>query len=120
MSATGRRSCSGHVTRRVAFQVCHVVLGLRPRTRLEEADIVLGWLCRQESIGYRVGTLWYLVNMTWWNAWTDYVNYQVSTVAKLGRWKTAELNIECRQCGGFSLVMYSEMRHVWNGPWAEN
>ena len=59
------------------LQMCHVVLGLRPRTRLEEADIVLGWLCRQESLGYRVGALWYLVNMTWWNAWTDYVNYQV-------------------------------------------
>ncbi|KAF0300546.1 Ubiquitin carboxyl-terminal hydrolase 32 [Amphibalanus amphitrite] len=58
------------------FQVCHVVLGLKPRTRLEEADIVLGWLCRQESLGYRVGALWYLVNMAWWNAWTDYVNYQ--------------------------------------------
>ena len=39
------------------FQVCHVVLGLKPRTRLEEADIVLGWLCRQESLGYRVGVV---------------------------------------------------------------
>ena len=69
-----------HVTAPVPFQMCHVVLGLRPRSRQEEADIVLGWLCRQESLGYRVGALWYLVNMAWWNAWTDYVNYQVRVV----------------------------------------
>lgn len=57
--------------------MCHVVLGLRPRSRQEEADIVLGWLSRQESLGYRVGALWYLVNMAWWSGWSDYVGYQV-------------------------------------------
>ncbi|KAK7789457.1 hypothetical protein R5R35_012652 [Gryllus longicercus] len=57
------------------FQVCHVVLGLRPVSRQEEGAVVRGWLEREQRRGYRVGQFWYLVAVDWWRAWQDYVNY---------------------------------------------
>ncbi|XP_026279470.1 ubiquitin carboxyl-terminal hydrolase 32 isoform X3 [Frankliniella occidentalis] len=56
------------------FQVCHVVLGLRPQSRQEEGSIVNGWLEREEKRGYIVGQFWYLVAMDWWKAWNEYVS----------------------------------------------
>ncbi|KAG8233419.1 hypothetical protein J437_LFUL013413, partial [Ladona fulva] len=60
------------------FQVCHVVLGLRPVSREEEAEIVRGWLEREERRGFQVGQFWYLISIQWWRAWNDYVNYSQS------------------------------------------
>jgi ubiquitin carboxyl-terminal hydrolase 6/32 len=36
---------------RLVFELCHVVLGLRPASRRDEADIVRGWLEREEAAG---------------------------------------------------------------------
>ncbi|XP_046386606.1 ubiquitin carboxyl-terminal hydrolase 32 isoform X1 [Ischnura elegans] len=60
------------------FQVCHIVLGLRPVSRKEEAEIVRGWLEREERRGFQVGQFWYLISIHWWRAWNDYVNYSNS------------------------------------------
>ncbi|XP_034237598.1 ubiquitin carboxyl-terminal hydrolase 32 isoform X2 [Thrips palmi] len=56
------------------FQVCHVVLGLRPQSRQEEGSIVNGWLEREVTRGYIVGQFWYLVAMDWWKQWNEYVS----------------------------------------------
>lgn len=56
------------------FQVCHVVLGLRPISRQEEGQIVLGWLDREVRRGFIVGQYWNLINMDWWNEWKAYVS----------------------------------------------
>jgi ubiquitin carboxyl-terminal hydrolase 6/32 len=40
---------------RLVFELCHVVLGLRPATRRDEADIVRGWLEREEAAGFWPG-----------------------------------------------------------------
>ncbi|XP_023716699.1 ubiquitin carboxyl-terminal hydrolase 32 isoform X2 [Cryptotermes secundus] len=61
------------------FQVCHIVLGLRPVSREEEGDIVRGWLEREERRGYRVGQFWYLIAIDWWKSWTDYVTYRAGS-----------------------------------------
>ncbi|XP_068086711.1 ubiquitin carboxyl-terminal hydrolase 32 [Anabrus simplex] len=61
------------------FQVCHIVLGLRPVTREEEGEIVRGWLEREQRRGYRVGQFWYLVAIDWWRCWQDYVSYTPGT-----------------------------------------
>ena len=37
------------------FQLCHVVLGLRPATRKDEGEIVRGWLHREEAAGFTPG-----------------------------------------------------------------
>ncbi|XP_026740853.1 ubiquitin carboxyl-terminal hydrolase 32-like isoform X3 [Trichoplusia ni] len=53
----------------LVFEVCHIVLGLRPHCKHQERDIVLGWLRREVQRGYAVGQFWYLVGADWWAAW---------------------------------------------------
>ncbi|XP_046979817.1 ubiquitin carboxyl-terminal hydrolase 32 [Schistocerca americana] len=60
------------------FQVCHIVLGLRPVSREEEGEIVKGWLEREKRRGYRVGQFWYLIASDWWRSWENYVSYKPS------------------------------------------
>ena len=57
-------------------QICHIVLGLRPQTKSEEGDVVKGWLGREKKASLVPGTIWYLINMDWWNQWHAYVNSQ--------------------------------------------
>ncbi|XP_053671807.1 ubiquitin carboxyl-terminal hydrolase 32 [Anopheles nili] len=54
------------------FEVCHIVLGLRPQCRHLEGDIVRGWLSREVRRGYKVGQFWYLISSDWWQHWTQY------------------------------------------------
>ncbi|XP_053617515.1 ubiquitin carboxyl-terminal hydrolase 32 isoform X2 [Plodia interpunctella] len=56
----------------LVFEVCHIVLGLRPQCRHRERDIVLGWLRREVQRGYSVGQFWYLVGAEWWGNWLAY------------------------------------------------
>lgn len=51
------------------FEVCHIVLGLRPQCKHQERDIVLGWLRREVQRGYSVGQFWYLITSEWWGNW---------------------------------------------------
>ena len=57
------------------YQLCHIVLGLRPLTRRDEGEIVRGWLEREERAPLMTGALWHLVNMEWWMNWHAYVNH---------------------------------------------
>ncbi|CAK1541410.1 unnamed protein product [Leptosia nina] len=56
----------------LVFEVCHIVLGLRPHCKHHERDIVLGWLRRETCRGLSVGQFWYLVSADWWSAWLLY------------------------------------------------
>uniref|UniRef100_S4RA38 Ubiquitin carboxyl-terminal hydrolase 32 n=1 Tax=Petromyzon marinus TaxID=7757 RepID=S4RA38_PETMA len=62
------------------FQVCHIVLGLRPASPGEEGQIIRGWLEREHRQGFRPGQLWYLISMQWWQQWKDYVRYDMKPV----------------------------------------
>lgn len=55
------------------FQVCHIVLGLKPVSCQEENKIVRGWLQREERRGYLVGQFWCLIAIEWWHSWEKYV-----------------------------------------------
>ncbi|XP_036392636.1 ubiquitin carboxyl-terminal hydrolase 32-like isoform X1 [Megalops cyprinoides] len=57
------------------FQVCHIVLGLRPATSEEEGRIIRGWLERESRHGLQPGQNWFLISMQWWQQWKDYVKY---------------------------------------------
>uniref|UniRef100_A0A672H2B1 ubiquitinyl hydrolase 1 n=1 Tax=Salarias fasciatus TaxID=181472 RepID=A0A672H2B1_SALFA len=58
------------------FQVCHIVLGLRPATPEEEGQIISrGWLERESRHGLQQGQNWFLISMLWWQQWKDYVKY---------------------------------------------
>jgi len=60
------------------------VFGLRPISRVEEGEIVKGWLEREERRGLAIGQLWYLISMDWWRNWNDYVSntYKVVMLMK--------------------------------------
>ncbi|KAG7279753.1 hypothetical protein CRUP_021369 [Coryphaenoides rupestris] len=58
------------------FQVCHIVLGLRPATPEEEGQIIRGWLERESRHGLQVAQNWFLISMLWWQQWKDYVKYE--------------------------------------------
>ncbi|XP_016852445.2 ubiquitin carboxyl-terminal hydrolase 32 isoform X1 [Anolis carolinensis] len=62
------------------FQVCHIVLGLRPATPEEEGQIIRGWLERESRYGLQPGHNWFLIAMPWWQQWKDYVKYDASPV----------------------------------------
>uniref|UniRef100_A0A8C6L5H3 Ubiquitin carboxyl-terminal hydrolase 32 n=1 Tax=Nothobranchius furzeri TaxID=105023 RepID=A0A8C6L5H3_NOTFU len=64
------------------FQVCHIVLGLRPATPEEEGQIIRGWLERESRHGLQQGQNWFLISMLWWQQWKDYVKY----VSKAALW----------------------------------
>ncbi|XP_039612679.1 ubiquitin carboxyl-terminal hydrolase 32 isoform X1 [Polypterus senegalus] len=57
------------------FQVCHIVLGLRPASPEEEGQIIRGWLERENRHGLQPGHNWFLISMQWWQQWKDYVKY---------------------------------------------
>lgn len=61
---------------KLLFQVCHIVLGLKPANREDEGMIVRDWLDREERRGFYIGQVWYLVSMEWWKTWHDYINYK--------------------------------------------
>lgn len=65
--------------------MCHIVFGLRPISRVEEGEIVKGWLEREERRGLAVGQLWYLIAIEWWRNWNDYVSntYKVKLMKKI-------------------------------------
>lgn len=56
------------------FDVCHIVLGLRPQCRHLEQNIVRGWMQREQRRGYKVGQFWYLVAEDWWQTWLQYTH----------------------------------------------
>ncbi|XP_075993223.1 ubiquitin carboxyl-terminal hydrolase 32 isoform X3 [Genypterus blacodes] len=58
------------------FQVCHIVLGLRPATPEEEGQIIRGWLERESRHGLQHTQNWFLISMLWWQQWKDYVKYE--------------------------------------------
>ncbi|XP_069471171.1 ubiquitin carboxyl-terminal hydrolase 32 isoform X2 [Ambystoma mexicanum] len=57
------------------FQVCHIVLGLRPATPVEEGYIIRGWLEREGRYGLHPGHNWFLIAIQWWQQWKEYVKY---------------------------------------------
>ncbi|XP_078535928.1 ubiquitin carboxyl-terminal hydrolase 32 isoform X1 [Lissotriton helveticus] len=62
------------------FQVCHIVLGLRPATPEEEGQIIRGWLERESRYGLQPGHNWFLISMQWWHQWKEYVKYDSKPV----------------------------------------
>ncbi|XP_054650147.1 ubiquitin carboxyl-terminal hydrolase 32 isoform X2 [Dunckerocampus dactyliophorus] len=63
------------------FQVCHIVLGLRPASPEEEGQIIRGWLERENRRGLQHGHSWFLISTLWWQQWKDYTNYEPKGVA---------------------------------------
>lgn len=68
----------------LVFQLCHVVLGLRPCSRREEGGVVRGWLAREERAGLAPGQVWYLLPMHWWTSWHAYVNWCEGATTPMG------------------------------------
>ncbi|KAJ8312385.1 hypothetical protein KUTeg_009758 [Tegillarca granosa] len=54
-------------------QICHIVMGLKPQTIEEEGNIIRQWLDRESKKSFKVGQVWYLISIQWWNTWKEYV-----------------------------------------------
>ncbi|EDV23557.1 uncharacterized protein TRIADDRAFT_58322 [Trichoplax adhaerens] len=54
-------------------QVGHIVLGVLPLTREKEKQVIVGWLDRANRHGFKSNDIWYLVSMSWWRNWLEYV-----------------------------------------------
>lgn len=65
-----------HLFPKLLVQVCHIVLGLKPITREVELQVVRGWLEREYQHELKPGSIWYLVAISWWRIWKEYVSYQ--------------------------------------------
>ncbi|XP_017548184.2 ubiquitin carboxyl-terminal hydrolase 32-like [Pygocentrus nattereri] len=83
------------------FQVCHIVLGLRPATPEEEGQIIRGWLERESRHGLQPGDYWFLISTQWWQQWKDYVKYdskmivvEQPSVFAAGRSPTSSTGVE--------------------------
>lgn len=74
------------------FEVCHIVLGLRPQCRHLENDIVKGWLSREVRRGYKVGQFWYLISSEWWQNWLQYTQTPSQTACSYCKTSTNYLN----------------------------
>ncbi|XP_071850144.1 ubiquitin carboxyl-terminal hydrolase 32-like isoform X3 [Apostichopus japonicus] len=61
---------------KLLFQICHIVLGLRPATTSEEKEIILGWVDREKRRGMKATQTWYLIAADWWQTWLKYVSYK--------------------------------------------
>ncbi|XP_033627039.1 ubiquitin carboxyl-terminal hydrolase 32-like isoform X1 [Asterias rubens] len=61
---------------KLLFQVCHIILGLRPQTTEEEKEVILGWVEREKRRGLRLTQTWYLISMNWWRTWNHYVSHK--------------------------------------------
>ena len=77
---------------RLIVQLCHVGLGLRPNSRLEEGTVVRGWLSREERTGLVPGQVWYLVPISWWTHWNKYVSPQETFNTSTSSEKKTKLN----------------------------
>ena len=58
-------------------KVCHLGLGLRPCSSQEEGQIIKKWMARSEKRGLEPGDTLFLVVVSWWKAWQQYVQYDV-------------------------------------------
>lgn len=68
---------------KLLFQICHIVLGLRPATNAEEKEVILGWVDREKRRGMKAAQTWYLIAAEWWQSWLKYVSYKPSvTISK--------------------------------------
>uniref|UniRef100_A0A1B6CHY2 ubiquitinyl hydrolase 1 n=1 Tax=Clastoptera arizonana TaxID=38151 RepID=A0A1B6CHY2_9HEMI len=85
------------------FQVCHVVLGLRPASEIEEGEIVQSWLRREKKRASSVGQFWCLISYDWWRSWEDFIKGPIisstgsnSTSDSLGRQiQGSPINVNC-------------------------
>ncbi|XP_043910495.1 ubiquitin carboxyl-terminal hydrolase 32 isoform X2 [Protopterus annectens] len=75
-------SVLAHEFLNLLFQVCHIVLGLRPATPEEEGQIIRGWLERESRHGFEPGHTWFLISEQWWHQWKDYVRYDTKPIVE--------------------------------------
>ncbi|XP_065831123.1 ubiquitin carboxyl-terminal hydrolase 32-like isoform X2 [Oscarella lobularis] len=54
-------------------QVCHLVFGLKPKSKREEGNIVLNWVESWKNVKRKPGDIVYLITAAWWKTWKNRV-----------------------------------------------
>uniref|UniRef100_A0A915IEB7 ubiquitinyl hydrolase 1 n=1 Tax=Romanomermis culicivorax TaxID=13658 RepID=A0A915IEB7_ROMCU len=60
------------------YQICHIIFGLPPKFKSDEKSITLSWRSRALRLGFKSGQIWYLVAKYWWQAWSDWMDYETT------------------------------------------
>ncbi|XP_062601497.1 ubiquitin carboxyl-terminal hydrolase 32-like isoform X2 [Saccostrea cucullata] len=101
-------------------QICHLVMGLKPQTKEEEGEIIKGfrmmrqWLQRESKKSFEIGQVWYLISMTWWNSWIEYVQPPMSN----GRLDSGE---QVRMNGTEAMHKITKSKHSSKAlPWDDD
>uniref|UniRef100_A0A182JE81 ubiquitinyl hydrolase 1 n=1 Tax=Anopheles atroparvus TaxID=41427 RepID=A0A182JE81_ANOAO len=97
------------------FEVCHIVLGLRPQCRHLEGDIVRGWLSREVRRGYKVGQFWYLISSDWWQHWSQYTQLAGSSGSSCVHCKTTGAGYASNRAGAAGTSMANGIAGVGAG-----
>uniref|UniRef100_H2ZLN0 ubiquitinyl hydrolase 1 n=2 Tax=Ciona savignyi TaxID=51511 RepID=H2ZLN0_CIOSA len=64
----------------IVVEICHIVLGLRPTSPIEEGIIIRGWMQRASQSELTPGETWYIASGKWWQQWKLHTQYDVSSV----------------------------------------
>ncbi|XP_065190122.1 ubiquitin carboxyl-terminal hydrolase 32-like [Sycon ciliatum] len=59
---------------KLLVEICHICLGLRPRTPTEEGCVVRRWIARDQLLGFKVDSTLHLVSRQWFNMWLEHTN----------------------------------------------
>ncbi|XP_064618756.1 ubiquitin carboxyl-terminal hydrolase 32-like [Lineus longissimus] len=102
------------------FQVCHIVLGLKPQNRKEEGQIVREWLARDERHGLMTNQIWYLIAMPWWRSWFEYVTYSPSTTKSQSQTVQRSSSQRNKSPYRYNTLQYSQHGSKMNNAWGEN
>uniref|UniRef100_H2ZLM8 Ubiquitin carboxyl-terminal hydrolase 32 n=1 Tax=Ciona savignyi TaxID=51511 RepID=H2ZLM8_CIOSA len=63
----------------IVVEICHIVLGLRPTSPIEEGIIIRGWMQRASQSELTPGETWYIASGKWWQQWKLHTQYDVSS-----------------------------------------
>uniref|UniRef100_H2ZLN3 ubiquitinyl hydrolase 1 n=1 Tax=Ciona savignyi TaxID=51511 RepID=H2ZLN3_CIOSA len=59
----------------IVVEICHIVLGLRPTSPIEEGIIIRGWMQRASQSELTPGETWYIASGKWWQQWKLHTQY---------------------------------------------
>ncbi|KAI6646793.1 Ubiquitin carboxyl-terminal hydrolase 32-like [Oopsacas minuta] len=64
---------------KVIFQICHVIFGLRPQSRIDERDVIKGYMIREMREKILEGNVKYIISKYWYTNWQKFVEYDPKT-----------------------------------------
>uniref|UniRef100_H2ZLM9 Ubiquitin carboxyl-terminal hydrolase 32 n=1 Tax=Ciona savignyi TaxID=51511 RepID=H2ZLM9_CIOSA len=91
----------------IVVEICHIVLGLRPTSPIEEGIIIRGWMQRASQSELTPGETWYIASGKWWQQWKLHTQYDVSSV--ITHISPIISSFNCKNCGIYVPVLNGKL-----------